>query len=849
MTIGMLGRRGIGAMVVRTLAALMMMAISSSAAMALEIRQVAVTANDIVYDKVSGKLYASVPGNAVAYPNSIAVINVETGTVEAAVWVGSEPNRLAVSGDGQYLYVGLDGAASVRRVHLPTLTPGLQFGIPGGEPSGPNVALNIAVMPGSPQTVAVVRQPINSSATNGIAIYDDGVQRPVATTEVYGPTTLAFGADGTALYGSYNGTIFAMSVASAGVSVFATRESSSGCSGQLKFDAGLLYCGEVVVNPTSLLPRAVLPAPEWLRAVAIDSVGGVVFGLGYDPGSSTVGVTAYDTSTLRSLWSLPIPLYNGAYYSCRLERTPDGVATKSDKGQVFVIDLRNSSSLRLATVGTGWGTVGTTAVSESCGENCSYLLPEGTFASLVATPASGSVFVGWEGDPDCADGTVTMTEARSCVAHFRYETPGLSSRAHVRSNDIAYSALTGKLYASVPGIDPVRGNSIVEIDPISGEIGASVWVGSEPNRLAVSDDGAYLYVGLDGAAAVRSVHLPTLTPGLQFSLGGETRGGWSIALDMAVMPGSPQTVAVVRKRTSWSGTNGVAIYDGGVQRPVVTTDLYGPTTLAFGAGGSALYGAYENAFFELGVSDSGVTLVTKREGSKWCVGRLKFGSGLLYCGGTVVDATTLAPVGTVGVSNSPSGIALGLADGMILGVRDYSPDGLAAFSVNAYDANTLRFLWSLSVPGPSDASYANLIERTPSGIAIRSRQGQVVAIDLRSSAPLRLSKGGTGFGDVQVPSERMTCGEDCSRLLPLGAVVTLAAAPMAGSRFVGWEGDPDCKDGSVTMAAARSCIAVFQNLTSGRGTVVHVPANDIVYSSLTGKLYGSVSGSDPSGHR
>ena len=47
------------------------------------------------------------------------------------------------------------------------------------------------------------------------------------------------------------------------------------------------------------------------------------------------------------------------------------------------------------------------------------------------------------------------------------------------------------------------GNTVVIIDPASASIESSVLVGSEPGKLALSDDDEVLYVGLDGANAVR----------------------------------------------------------------------------------------------------------------------------------------------------------------------------------------------------------------------------------------------------------------------------------------------------------------------------------------------------------
>jgi subtilase family serine protease len=73
--------------------------------------------------------------------------------------------------------------------------------------------------------------------------------------------------------------------------------------------------------------------------------------------------------------------------------------------------------LTLATAGTGTGTVSATPTGTSCGSNCwDYV---GTpVVTLTATPTLGSEFLGWSGDADCADGSVTMNTNHACVATF-----------------------------------------------------------------------------------------------------------------------------------------------------------------------------------------------------------------------------------------------------------------------------------------------------------------------------------------------------------------------------------------------------------------------------------------------
>src|ERR1041385_8388056 len=129
------------------------------------------------------------------------------------------------------------------------------------------------------------------------------------------------------------------------------------------------------------------------------------------------------------------------------------------------------------------------------------------------------------------------------------------------ANDLVYSPLTGKFYASVPSSVGGGGNSIKSIDPATGTIESSTFIGSEPNKLALSDDGHNLYVSLDGSAAVRRFDVQTNTPGLQFTLGQDSFSGRYVVGEFAVAPGNPDLVAVAR---SFGG--GIAVYDNGVRR-------------------------------------------------------------------------------------------------------------------------------------------------------------------------------------------------------------------------------------------------------------------------------------------
>ncbi len=778
-------------------------------ASALEIRQVSVNANDIVYDPVSGRLYVSVPGNATAYANCIAVIDPETGAVATSVWVGSEPNQLAVSGDGQYLYVGLDGAMAVRRVHLPTLTAELQFGIPGGSLSGgSNRALAIAVLPGSPRSVAVVRGPIGSSGTNGVAIYDDGVQRPVTTADSYGPSALTFGADAGQLYAFDTQTtgarLYRMQVTASGVSI---TDSTAGLI--MAFAKRIYYAdGHIVsstgdvVDPVSLerLGRFRTQGDYWPGDIAIDSASRIAFGL--DHASSVAGgataVWAFGLDTFTLNWALPIPgAASPANGWDRLVRWPGGVALRTNMSQVFVVALGQSARLTLSKSGTGRGEARATALSMTCGVDCSRLLPENTTVNLTAIPQAGSAFVGWEGEPDCSDGVVTMAGARSCVAVFRNLTSGLETMVNVPANDLVYSALTGRLYASIPGMDPIRGNTITEIDPSTGGIGASVWVGSNPGRLAVSDDGATLYVAVNGAGAVRRVGLATLTSAGQFWLG---PGVW--AEDLAVLPGDPDSVAVVRREEDSSGDLGTGVYTNGVMRPVTTTGVYSARSLAFSASSSRLYG-YDNytSLFELirmNVGPDGVTTADKTRGLVSDYGNMiHFAGGRVFADrGQVVDPEALSLLGSFPMADLGSSrfVAPDLTSDVVYAAgktlsgvvaRRYDPT-LFTLRGSVTLSGSYEVIGSLRVAGPNRLAFRAGSSSKAEFVALFSFDEPVLdTIGIASATPadgitIDVSPADTsGGGQGSTPFERTFAA---------GTSVTLTAPTVADDRvFSQWQ--------------------------------------------------------------
>src|SRR6185503_17911836 len=88
------------------------------------VRQIALSTNDLVSNQATQKLYASVPSNQGSTGNSVAEIDPVLGSITNQTFIGSEPTHLSQADDGQTLYVGLEGASSIRKYNIISHTAG-----------------------------------------------------------------------------------------------------------------------------------------------------------------------------------------------------------------------------------------------------------------------------------------------------------------------------------------------------------------------------------------------------------------------------------------------------------------------------------------------------------------------------------------------------------------------------------------------------------------------------------------------------------------------------------------------------------------------------------------------------
>jgi hypothetical protein len=323
---------------------------------------------------------------------------------------------------------------------------------------------------------------------------------------------------------------------------------------------------------------------------------------------------------------------------------------------------------------------------------------------------------------------------------------------HLATQDLAYSKLTGRLYASVAAT-----NSVLQINPATGAIETSLVVGSQPNRLALSDDGAVLYVGLEGANFVVRVRVATMTVESQFFVGrGQYLSGPLVARDIAVQPGNPDVVAVVRRAPNSSSPEDIAIFDHGVMRPVTTSSGYPYAragVIEFSASNPSRLYAYDdnssaNTFYRLIVTPAGVATIDET----WNL----FGHGnrdtLIFAGermyamnGKVIDPEARRLLGAFdiiqGEDNFVSPLVLpDVARGVVHFVT-HVHEFADSFSLRRYDANTFAQIGpTYSLTGLTQGGFppwymSSLVPWGVDGLALRTEQGDLVLIRTGMTAP------------------------------------------------------------------------------------------------------------------
>ncbi|MEZ4519469.1 MAG: hypothetical protein R3C44_22445 [Chloroflexota bacterium] len=306
--------------------------------------------------------------------------------------------------------------------------------------------------------------------------------------------------------------------------------------------------------------------------------------------------------------------------------------------------------------------------------------------------------------------------------------------AGLKANHIIYDEAHDRLIASVPSSHATLGNSIVPMFR-DGRLGDPVPVGSEPNVLAISGDGLYLYVGLDGVGAVRRVNLETMTPDIQWSLGNDLTCGRFVAGDMVVLDHMPASVAVARHNPCRSTHEGVVVYDNGVMRPSTTPTANPNDVIEPSADPAVLLGLDRDStgrdFHQLAVDSTGVNEVSSvADLLTSYASDIRYIDGRLYApNGDVINTADFTYAGQFDAySNALPIVRNGRAFFLV-----YVPS-IGGYELQVFDAGSFTLLAATVIGGLSDSQPGNLVDFIDTGLnsmGIRLGDGDVFWLSIR----------------------------------------------------------------------------------------------------------------------
>jgi uncharacterized repeat protein (TIGR01451 family) len=602
--------------------------------------------NDLVYEPVSDRLFVSLGSSAGVCGNSVVAIDPGTGLIRSLWLAGSEPGKLAVSGDGQSLYVSVSGSASIFRFRLAD-------GVEDQSYSIVTPASDMAVQPGHPDTVALVH---GGQGVAQLALYRSG-QQLSNTVGAFDIQVIGFNDNGDTLFGygnQDNDFLFSvMKVTSNGASL-TTQYSGllAGFDETFRQEGGLIFGTDgMVFDPIAEMPRGLLPNVSHFGGLAPHVAASRAYGMTANNTNAVISFYDLNTMTLLEQESFPAATdYPGLFQRCGGQRL--AYVTQSS---VVVLGSSLVPVGPVADLGVSLGaapdhavtnqpfqiTLSVTNAGPSLATNCIIAVGLPSGLTLVAASCGGGWLDGgmWYA---CGPGNLKVGQSAQWTLTLTSTEPGLKFlQAYVAaavtdpnsSNDVAscfiptgcgiangsldqfplparslyYNPARGKLYAALPAQIGWYGNSVVEIDPATSQVRGPLWVGSEPVALTETDDGHFLYVSMYGVGGMRRLNLDTWTVEPMFPVGAGVISAVALAGstnavmlshgdDAAVFVNGSRTSHVQGPMAQFTRGNGSAIYGFDSTLPIMPI-----MDLAATGNSVSINGEWDNQFFTAGV--------------------------------------------------------------------------------------------------------------------------------------------------------------------------------------------------------------------------------------------------------
>ena len=286
------------------------------------------------------------------------------------------------------------------------------------------------------------------------------------------------------------------------------------------------------------------------------------------------------------------------------------------------------------------------------------------------------------------------------------------------ATDALYDSARARLYLPMHS-GPYTGN-LIAVDPQTGRVLASLPV-YEPGSIAMTDDGAYLYMvsGPPWAGTqsqIWRVSLATFTADLKFTV--------SLAVsDVETVPGSPSSVVT-------ASADRVRVWDNGVMRGSESIATMGITTITRGPDAATIYGRVDdssNGFVTLSLGSGGVQIVSTVNSMP--PGRaVAYAAGRFYASGVSLGSSASPTFGLAAIID-PEGVPTVVGRFQGFGAEMLPDPALGRLyllnsrTLTAYDLSTSTSLGSVIVD-PSAPNFT--LDLTPGRIAKWGTDGLVV---------------------------------------------------------------------------------------------------------------------------
>ncbi len=229
--------------------------------------------------------------------------------------------------------------------------------------------------------------------------------------------------------------------------------------------------------------------------------------------------------------------------------------------------------------------------------------------------------------------------------------PGVAT--NLEANHLVCDPARGKLLVSVATSDRLHANTIAVVDAATGAVEKTTPIGSSPNRLALSDDGTTLWVGVDGASSFRKLDTRTGAVGPLVPLPNDpSPTSPPVADQIVALEGDANAIAVTVGLKDRIGQEfAVAVYDDGVMR---AKKLEGDaaTIIARGAGATELFGyatspELRRVFSRFTLDATGIAVGQRSDTRAEREVPFTYAEGQIYLAtGVVLDANVFSTLGT-----------------------------------------------------------------------------------------------------------------------------------------------------------------------------------------------------------